>query len=315
MVGFGVQLWLEEYDLVDLRRAAREVEDLGYGSLWVYDHFYPMSRETSWSIMEPWTALTYLATQTEEVRLGVLVTCNSYRHPPILAKMAATVDVISGGRLEFGIGAGWFRDEYEAYGIPFRTASERIAMLGEGLEIIKGAWTRERFTFNGRYYRVRELVSEPKPVQKPHPPIWVGGKDRRVFRIAARYADYLNIALLSPGRVEERLRVFDEVCREAGRRPGDVERTWHGFVFLGDSETEVRKRIKRFKENSNVIELKTMGMEEFMDGVIAGTPEKCVEKINQYIEKGISYFVLNFPYSPDMKAQRIFAEKVIPLIG
>ncbi len=315
MVGFGVQLWLEEYGLVDLRRAAREVEDLGYSSLWVYDHFYPMSRETSWSIMEPWTALTYLATQTEAVRLGVLVTCNSYRHPPILAKIAATVDVISGGRLEFGIGAGWFRDEYEAYGIPFRTASERIAMLGEGLEIIKGAWTRERFSFEGRYYRVKELVSEPKPVQKPHPPVWVGGKDRRVFRIAAKHADYLNIALLSPSKVEERFKVFREICREVGRDPGEVGLTWHGFVFMGEDGAELRERIRRFKENSNVVELKTMSMEEFMEGVIAGTPRECVEKINEYVERGVSYFVLNFPYSPDMKAQREFAEKVVPQIG
>ncbi|MEM2876431.1 MAG: LLM class flavin-dependent oxidoreductase, partial [Candidatus Bathyarchaeia archaeon] len=141
MVKFGVQLCQDEFDFDGLRRAWREVEKLGLDSAWLYDHFYPFSM-TSRCVLEAWTLLPALAAETERLRLGVLVTCNSYRNPAVLAKMAATVDIISGGRLEFGIGAGWHKQEYEAYGIPFPDAKTRIEQLDEAVELIKRVWTQ-----------------------------------------------------------------------------------------------------------------------------------------------------------------------------
>lgn len=169
-VRFGVQLWLEEYGYSGLKKVWRRIEELGFDSAWLYDHFYPMSNETSWSILEPWTILPILAEETSTLRLGILVTCNSYRHPPILAKIAATVDTVSNGRLEFAIGAGWFKREYDAYGIPFPNARTRIEQLDEAVEIIKKLWTEEKVSFEGKYYKVRDLVSTNMDRWKWKPP-------------------------------------------------------------------------------------------------------------------------------------------------
>jgi len=128
-IKFGVQFWQEEFDILHLKNAVKEIEDMGFESAWIYDHFYPMSKATSYNMLEAWTLLPFLAAATEKIRLGVLVTCNSYRHPSILAKIASTVDIISKGRLEFGIGAGWFEEEYDAYGIPFPNANIRLDQM------------------------------------------------------------------------------------------------------------------------------------------------------------------------------------------
>ena len=218
MVKFGVQLWQEEFDFDGLKKAWREVEEMGYDSAWIYDHFYPMSQETSKYILEAWTIMASLATETNRLRLGVLVTCNSYRFPSVLAKIAATVDVISKGRLEFGIGAGWHREEYDAYGIPFPDAKIRIEQLAEALELIKRIWTQERASFQGRYYTITDLFSYPKPLQKPHPPIWIGGKGDKLLRVVvAQYADYANFAACSVEEFRQRLNVLRRRCMELGR--------------------------------------------------------------------------------------------------
>ena len=310
MVRFGVQLCQEEFDFDGLKKACREVEDLGYESAWLYDHFYPMSNETSKYILESWTVLPSLASETDRLRLGVLVTCNSYRFPSVLAKIAATVDVMIDGRLEFGIGAGWFEDEYVAYGIPFPDARTRIEQLAESIEIIKRIWTREKASFRGKYYTISDLVSYPKPVQKPYPPIWVGGKGERLLRITAQHADYANFATCSPIGCQEKLDVLKRQCLNINRDFEEIEKTWHGRVIIVNDEGHLRREALKAKEGSTNKKVRGMSLNEYLDKAIAGTPKQCVEKIQKYVNLGVTYFIPVFPYEKDLKTTRVFIEKV-----
>ena len=171
VIKFRVQIAQDALDYPNVKRIASECEKLEFDSIWLYDHFYPLSPPFNKSVLESWTTLTALALETKAIRLGVLVTCNLFRHPSVLAKMSATVDVISGGRLQFGIGAGWYEEECLAYGIQFPKASVRIRRLRESVQIVKKMWTEEKSDFEGRYYRIKDAICEPKPVQKPHPPV------------------------------------------------------------------------------------------------------------------------------------------------
>lgn len=312
MVKFGVQFWLEEFDLGDLRKAWREVEEMGYDSAWIYDHFYPMSQKTGKYIFEPWTLLPCLAAETNRLRLGVLVTCNSYRFPSVLAKIAATVDVLSGGRLEFGIGAGWFKEEYDAYGIPFPDAKTRIEQLGEAIELIKRIWTQEKANFQGKYYNIRDLISYPKPIQKPYPPLWIGGKGDKLLRVVAQHADHANFANCSVEDFRQQLEVLKKHCLKVGRDFEAIEKTWHGFIIIAE-KGEAKRKALRFKEESAITRIRGMTVDDFFNIVIAGTPEQCVERIQRYVDLGVTYFIPHFAFAQDLKALRVFMDKVAPV--
>jgi len=231
----------------------------------------------------------------------------------VLAKIAATVDVISKGRLEFGIGAGWHREEYDAYGLPFPDAKIRIEQLAEALELIKRIWTQERASFQGRYYTITDLFSYPKPLQKPHPPIWIGGKGDKLLRVvAAQYADYANFAACSVEEFRQRLNVLRRRCMELGRDFEAIEKTWHGSIIIADKEKEAKRMALKFKENSAISRTREMDAKVFLNRIIVGTPEQCVESIQRYVDLGVTYFVPNFPFAQDLKALRIFMDKVAP---
>ena len=214
----------------EMVRVSNLAEGYGFGSIWLCDHFLTTSPEeyvqdagitsaggvpqsttgvprASMSLLESWTALAALARDTTRIRLGTSVLCNSYRHPSVLAKMAATLDVISEGRLDLGLGAGWFKREFEAYGIPFPPAGERVSALGEALEVMKIMWTEPNPVYEGRFYTLDGAICDPPPVQKPHPPLWVGGEGDRVQRIAAQFAQGINIRRGHPKRsaIEENI--------------------------------------------------------------------------------------------------------------
>jgi len=311
MVKFGVQLWQEEFDFDGLKRAWREVEDMGYDSAWIYDHFYPMSHKTSNHIFEAWTLLPALAAETNSLRLGVLVTCNSYRFPSVLAKIAATVDEISGGRLEFGIGAGWHKEEYDAYGISFPDAKVRIEQLAETVELIKQIWIQEKANFVGKYYTVRDLISYPKPLQKPHPPIWIGGKGNKLLRTVAQHADRANFGNCSVEDFRQRLSILKRYCSKTGRNFETIEKTWHGFIIIAEKEEAKRKALE-FKEDSAITRIREMDSKDFLNIIIADTPEKCVEKLQRYADLGVTYFIPHFPFAQDLKSLRVFMDKVVP---
>jgi F420-dependent oxidoreductase-like protein len=312
MVKFGVSFWQEEYDFDGLKRAWHEVEDMGYDSAWVYDHLYPMSPKTSKHVLEAWTILSALAVETNHIRLGVLVTCNTYRFPSILAKIATTVDVISGGRLEFGIGAGWVKEEHGAYGISFPDVRTRIEQLAEAIELIKIIWTTEKANFHGKYYTIRDLVAYPKPVQKPYPPIWIGGASDDLLKVVAQHADYSNIASGSEEEYRQKLVTLRNQCLRIGRRFEDIQNTWQGFVMVGERK-ETRRKALKFKDTRvGKHHLKKISFDQLSNRMILGTPEQCIEKIQRYVSVGVTYFTLNFPFDYDLKATRIFIDKVAP---
>ncbi len=308
-IKFGVQFWQEEFDIFHLRNAVKEVEDMGFESAWIYDHFYPMSKATSYNMLEAWTLLPFLAAATEKIRLGVLVTCNSYRHPSILAKIASSVDIISNGRLEFGIGAGWFEEEYDAYGIPFPKAKIRLDQMDEAIVLIKKIWMNEKINFRGKYYTANDLISFPKPVQEPHPPIMIGGKGDNLLKIAAQHADNVNLVNCTPEEYGKKLEVLKSYCEKNDRDYNSIIKSWHGLIVFTEKE-KAKKMILKFKENSRIKSIQETSLEESMNRVIVGTPEDCVDKIQDYINSGVEYFIPHFAFSNDLESEQIFIDEI-----
>ncbi|TMB53999.1 MAG: TIGR03560 family F420-dependent LLM class oxidoreductase, partial [Chloroflexi bacterium] len=215
---------------------ARAAERIGFESIWLFDHFHTVPRPTDELTFESFTALSALAALTERVRIGHIVICNGYRNPALTAKMASTLDVISGGRFELGIGAGWKRDEWLAYGYGFPATRERLAALGDGLEVISAMLAPGRTThatYEGEHASVRDAINLPKGLQSPRIPIMVGGNGPEVtWRLAARYADELNVDGMSPVELREALPVVRSRCEEIGRDPDSLRVSLH--VWWGD---------------------------------------------------------------------------------
>lgn len=212
----------------ELVRFWRDADELGFHAVWNYDHFYGLGHglsEQSQPTLEAWTTLAAMATVVRRARIGCMVTGVTYRHPAVLANMAVSVDHISGGRLEFGIGAAWHEPEHDGYGIAFPRAGVRIEMLDEALEVIRRLWTGERTTFEGRYFTLRDALCEPKPVQRPHPPIVVGGTgERKMLRVVAKHADEWNAVSFDPSEWGRLNKVLDEHCAVVGRDPKAIRR-------------------------------------------------------------------------------------------
>jgi F420-dependent oxidoreductase-like protein len=239
------QGWTGEYDGRDPADAwartvavARQAEDLGFESIWLFDHFHTVPRPTDEITFESFVSLSALAALTLRVRLGHVVICNGFRNPALTAKMAGTLDVVSGGRFELGIGAGWKRDEWEAYGYGFPPTRERLDMLADGLEVISRMLTGGRAdhaTYGGDHARVRDAINLPRGLQSPRIPIMVGGNGPNVtWRLAARFADELNLDGLSPEELREALPVIRARCEEIGRDPSSLRISLH--AWWGDDD-------------------------------------------------------------------------------
>jgi F420-dependent oxidoreductase-like protein len=232
------QGWVGDYDGWDSREAwnrtaavARQADELGFESIWLFDHFHTVPRPTNEITFESFTSLAALAALTSRVRLGHIVICTAFRNPALTAKMISTMDSISGGRMDLGIGAGWKRDEWLAYGYGFPETRERLAALGDHLEVITrmlAGGRSDHATFEGRYAHVRDAINVPKPIQQPRVPIMVGGNGPNVtWRLAARHADELNLDGMSPAEVAEALPVIRSRCEEIGRDPDTLRISVH----------------------------------------------------------------------------------------
>lgn len=210
-------------------RAGEEIPELDAG--WLFDHFYPInSDDPHGPCFEGWTALAFLAGATERLRLGVMVSGNTYRHPAVLANMCATLDVASGGRLEIGIGGAWNEEEHRAYGIAFPPVAERLDALEEACEVLHLLLTERSATYSGRFYRLQDAYCEPKPVQAPRPPLVIGGQgERRTLRIAARWADQWNYPGDTADGLRQKLEVLHGHCQAVGRDPAQIEVSMHLF--------------------------------------------------------------------------------------
>jgi F420-dependent oxidoreductase-like protein len=222
---FGIKL-SQNATIDQLRDLWRLADEGGFDSCWVMDHFASLGPRDDGPIFETWTMLAAMAQLTTRTRIGCAVVGNTYRHPAVLAKMAVTVDHLSGGRLDFGIGAGWAENEHTMLGLEFGTRGDRADRLEESLQVIRGLWTQPRTTFTGEHYRLQDAVAEPKPVQRPHPPIWIGGSGpKRTLRLAAQYADVWNAAGGPADEVAASSRILDQHCADVGRDPAEIRRS------------------------------------------------------------------------------------------
>lgn len=240
----------------------RDADALGYHGIWNYDHFYGLGELTQ-DTLEGWTTLAAMASVTERAKIGCMVTGVTYRNPALLANMAVSVDHISGGRLQFGIGAAWHEPEHTAYGFDYPSAGTRIAMLDEALQVITSLWTQDSTTFEGEHFTIKDGLCNPKPVQTPHPPIVVGGNGRnKTLRVVATHADEWN-GIGDPQEWSELNRILDEHCDAVGRAPKEIRRSVQLFVHPD----------------------------------VEGQPEEQAAKLPAYEEAGCEHAVLSF-YQP-----------------
>jgi F420-dependent oxidoreductase-like protein len=221
---FGIKITQMQGSYAEMREAWLEADRLGFDTAWAHDHL--LNLEAGRPQIEGWTVLTALLVESRRIRGGLMVSANTFRHPALLAKIATTLDVISGGRLEVGLGAGWFEEEHRQHGLAFPPLGERMRRLDESCRILEALWTEPRATVEGVYYQVRDAVHEPKPVQRPHPPLVIGTSGERIgLRIAARYAQTWNMAQATPEEFVKKSALLDHYCREIGRDPREIERS------------------------------------------------------------------------------------------
>jgi F420-dependent oxidoreductase-like protein len=229
---FGIKVAQMGGAYPEMRDAWLEADRLGFDTGWGHDHLLNQN-DIARPEDEGWTVLTALLVQSRRIRGGLMVTANTFRHPAVLAKIATTVDVVSGGRLEVGLGAGWFEEEHRQYGLTLPPIGERMRRLEESCQILEALWTEPRATVEGKYYQIREAFHEPKPVQRPHPPLVIGTSGERVgLRIAARHAQTWNVARATPAEFQKKAGLLDQYCREIGRDPAEIERS---IQFLPDA--------------------------------------------------------------------------------
>jgi F420-dependent oxidoreductase-like protein len=291
-----------------LKKLATKAENLSFDSFWVMDHFHQISvvGKQDEPMLEGWTTLSVLAGITSKIKLGTLVTGVIYRHPSVLAKMAATLDILSKGRLFMGIGAAWNQEESLAYGIiPFPSNKERLLRLEEAIQIIRKMWTEEpTTTFNGKYYQIRNAYCNPKPIQKPSPPIMVGGSgERQTLRIVAKYADACNL-FGSAETVKRKLSVLNEHCKSVGRDYDSILKTKLGFIVMDNDKETAEKRV--LQQISKV-----MPREQIKEFVIYGTPEDVLKQIELLEEAGIQYFIADLEPDKELEALETFADSII----
>jgi F420-dependent oxidoreductase-like protein len=303
--------------MLDVARAA---EAGPFESIWVYDHFHTVPVPTEEATHEAWTLMAALAAVTDRVRLGQMCTCMGYRNPAYLAKVAATIDLISGGRVEMGIGGGWYEHEWDAYGYGFPRAGERLAMLDEGVQIMRQLWTTGTATLEGKHYQVDGAISRPLPLQDGGIPLWIaGGGEKKTLRIAAQYAQYTNFDG-SPDPFRRKSQVLAEHCRELGTDFGAIARSANYNMVLGETDSDVRDRLAWLRDHL----LRCRVPEEAADrmvgnhasGPLVGTVDQVTERLAELAGLGMSYAVLNIAeLAYDRTALTLFTEKVAPVLA
>ncbi|MFH5211918.1 LLM class F420-dependent oxidoreductase [Antrihabitans sp. NCIMB 15449] len=287
-------------------------------SIWVYDHFHTVPMPTDEATHEAWTLMSAFAASTSRVRLGQMCTAMSYRNPAYLAKVAATIDLISGGRVEMGIGGGWYEHEWRAYGYGFPSAGERLGRLDEGVQIFKQAWTTGSATLDGKYYQVDGAIVRPLPLQEGGIPIWVaGGGEKVTLKIAAKYAQYTNFAG-NPEEFTHKSDILREHCATVGTDFDAIVRSANYNVAIGSTEAEVAERLSAFKARVEPIigREAAAGAAGAFDGSAAvGTPEQIVEKLSEMRDLGLGYAIFNFPEAAfDTSGIELFEREVLPAL-
>jgi F420-dependent oxidoreductase-like protein len=315
---FGLQVPIFTYEGVSdaklferIADIARTAESSGFDSLWVMDHLnqIPGAGKQDEPMLEAYTLLGGLAARTSTIKLGALVTGVTYRNPALLAKIVTTLDVVSSGRAILGIGAAWFEAEHVAFGYDFAPTGERLARLEEAVQICRAMFTQDRPSFDGRFYRITDIINVPRPVTPGGPPIMVGGGgERKTLRIAARYADATNF-FGDPAEVRHKLEVLAQHCADAGRDPSEITKTRLGTIALlashADAEAEIERRAKAYNRTPD--QVRTM--------MAIGGPEDIAEQVAPYFDAGLDGLIFNLTTKDDLDAIATVGEVLTKSFG
>lgn len=303
-----------------MRDLATYADSGPWDSLWVYDHFHTVPMPTDEATHEAWTLMAAYAATTERIKIGQMCTAMSYRNPAYLAKVAATTDIISGGRVQMGIGGGWYEHEWRAYGYGFPSAGVRLARLDEGVQIMRDAWRDGRVSFDGKHYQIDGAIVAPKPLQSGGIPLWIaGGGEKVTLKIAAKYAQYTNF---SAGLEEfaRKSEILAGHCRDVGTDFGAIVRSANVNAILGSSDAEVTERVKRVRDRvagvcGDAAADATMAMVS-APGNATGTPAEVIESLSALRELGCDYVICYFPEAAyDRSGIELFAREVIPALA
>jgi F420-dependent oxidoreductase-like protein len=300
-----------------MRDLAAYADGGAWDSLWVYDHFHTVPMPTSEATHEAWTLMSAYAATTSRIKLGQMCTAMSYRNPVYLAKVAATADIISGGRIQMGIGGGWYEHEWRAYGYGFPSAGVRLGRLDEGVQIMRDAWRHGTVSFDGKHYQVDGAIVRPKPLQDNGIPLWIaGGGEKVTLRIAAKYAQYTNFAGVPEG-FAHKSQVLADHCRDVGTNFDAIVRSANFNVVIGSSEADVKERLERVRKQQSAI----VG-DAVADATItaisgpdsaSGTPAQVIERLQHIRDLGCEYAICYFPEAAyDRSGIELFEREVIP---
>ncbi|TFG10462.1 LLM class flavin-dependent oxidoreductase [Candidatus Thorarchaeota archaeon] len=314
-MNFGVQVEPQfGYSFKDVVAIAEAAVTEGYSTLWFSDHFMLDKEATDRELLDPWLLMTGLVYANDQIRVGTLVACNNYRPPALHAKMAATLDVLSEGRFEFGIGAGWKEMDYRAFGLEYHDDMTRIRQLAEGIEIIRGAWTEDVFNYDGEYYNAENLISNPKPVQDPHPRVWVGTmKGRRhMLDVAARHGDGINLAwAFTPEDLKRIFSKLDELLKKYNRTPGSLSRSVGLWTRYFRSEQDMEEYISSAaKERGIEVDLYRRRVSK----ALWGTSEMMVSRLREYYDVGVEHVIFMFPHENEVEQMGALSKHVLPHI-
>ncbi len=308
---FGVQIEPQfGYTFNDITHITNTALKNGFSNLWFSDHFMLDTEPTNRVLLDPWLLMAALTQVNKKVRVGSMVFCQSYRNPALTAKMAASLDVLSNGRFEFGIGAGWKEIEYKAYDYQFPSAKIRINQLAEAVQIIRGIWNNTRFTFKGEHYQVDDIISFPKPLQNPMP-IWIGAQHGKelMLRLTARYGDGINIAWMStPEELNHCFTRLARLCKRFRRDATEIQKSVGLWTRLFESEEEMEAVIL---ENAKVHKIPIATYRERISRALWGTANQIISRLRAFKEIGLSHIILMFPHQQEIKQIKALSHSVL----
>jgi F420-dependent oxidoreductase-like protein len=286
-----------------MTRVAKAAEQLGFASIWLSDHLFSdaTSSPEERHYFECWTTTAALARDTHRLRIGQVVTCNSFRHPALLAKMASTVDVISHGRLVCGIGAGWYEREYRAYGYPYPDPPTRLRQLRDTLQILHAMWTQPEAYVEGTFFSIREVINQPKGVQHPHIPLLIGGKGEQVtLKLIARYADACNFTHPSPEELAHKFALLKGYCEGIGRAYHQIQRTIYVNGFLAPTDVEAEEKVHHTHSKFFVEHVRTRGL--------LGSPQTVRHRLSELEQMGVQEVIVFLRDAGDLETLHLLAQ-------
>ena len=301
---FGIHSGQQNTDFAGYVALWQAAEHLGFDWASVFDHFLPIESDPEGPCFEGMALLAAMASSTRRLRCGVIVLGVTYRHPAVVANQAATIDHISGGRLELGLGAAWYELEHRQYGIPFPAIGDRMDMLEEACHVVRSLWTEHRTTFEGRHYRLRDALCEPKPIQE-RLPLWIGGSGgRRTLPIVAEPADGWNTFFSTPEQYRHKLDVLESHCRDVGRDPTEIRKQLVFRAILGEDEREAEERLLERAARTGA------DPEQLREKMLVAGPERCVEQLRPYLDLGARDFLVLARPPADLRTLELVANDV-----